>query len=194
MCLLLLCFISKMDSQLVFVAPPSPEPSQRHFSSSSPRLSPAGSGRSQPEGSSGLQTLVSGLQHSVRPLAPVGSSVPDRSQPEGSLRLHPVGSPFSFKDESGRTQPEGSCPGLLSPTSQYRPLSPTPSSPRRSPAPSPRGSPQISRCHHTTRPDRLQDLCIRPNISYLPQDETDKSPLNGAIGGDEPSKAGEDFR
>ncbi|KAM9330791.1 phosphatidylinositol 4,5-bisphosphate 5-phosphatase A [Gastrophryne carolinensis] len=185
---------SQMDSQLVFVAPPSPEPTQRHFSSPSPRLSPPGSGRSQPEGSSGLQTAASGPQHFFRPLAPVGSSAPDRSQPEGSIRFHPVGSPFSFQDESGRTQPEGSCPGLLSPTTQYRPLSPLPTSPRRSPAPSPRASPQISRRHHNARPGGLQEVCIRPNISSTPQDEGDKSPFNGGIGGNEPIKAGEDFR
>ncbi|XP_072271358.1 phosphatidylinositol 4,5-bisphosphate 5-phosphatase A isoform X2 [Pyxicephalus adspersus] len=179
-----------MDSHRVFVAPPSPVTSPRPLGSTSPRLSPAGSGRSQPEGSSGSQTATSGPQQSIRPLAPVGASAPDRSQPEGSLRLHPVGSLFTSKDESGRSQPEGSCPGLLSPTSQYRPLPPAPSSPHRSPAPSPRGSPHTSRSHPPARPERLQELVVKPNI----QDETDKSPPNWVFGCNEQNKAGEDFR
>lgn len=183
-----------MDTQRVFVDPPSPVSSPRPLASTSPRLSPAGSGRSQPEGSSGSQTPNSGKQHSVRPLSPVGASAPDRSQPEGSMRLHPVGSLFSSIDESGRSQPEGSCPGLLSPTSQYRPFPPSPSSPRRSPAPSPRGSPRTSRSHPPARPDRLQDPIIRPNSIHLPQDEMDKSPFNGTFEWNEQNKAGDDFR
>ncbi|PIO31098.1 hypothetical protein AB205_0031990 [Aquarana catesbeiana] len=183
-----------MDTQRIFVAPPSPVSSPRPLAPTSPRLSPAGSGRSQPEGSSGSQTPTSSTQHSVRPLAPVGAAAPDRSQPEGSLRLHPVGSLFSSKDESGRSQPEGSCPGLLSPTSQYRPLPHATSSPRHSPAPSPRGSPQTSRSHPPKRPDRLQEPIIRPNSIHPPQDETDKSPFNEAIWWNEQNKAGDDFR
>ncbi|XP_018411019.1 PREDICTED: phosphatidylinositol 4,5-bisphosphate 5-phosphatase A isoform X1 [Nanorana parkeri] len=186
---------AQMDTQRVFVAPPSPVSSPRPLASTSPRLSPAGSGRSQPEGSSGSQTPTSGPQHSVRPLAPVGASAPDRSQPEGSSRLHPVGSLFSSKEESGRSQPEGSCPGLLSPTSQYRSLPPAPSSPHRSPAPSPRGSPQPRRSHPPTCPDRLQEPIIRPiRILHPPEDETDKSPFNGTIGWTEQNKAGDDYR
>ncbi|XP_073487119.1 phosphatidylinositol 4,5-bisphosphate 5-phosphatase A isoform X2 [Aquarana catesbeiana] len=185
---------AQMDTQRIFVAPPSPVSSPRPLAPTSPRLSPAGSGRSQPEGSSGSQTPTSSTQHSVRPLAPVGAAAPDRSQPEGSLRLHPVGSLFSSKDESGRSQPEGSCPGLLSPTSQYRPLPHATSSPRHSPAPSPRGSPQTSRSHPPKRPDRLQEPIIRPNSIHPPQDETDKSPFNEAIWWNEQNKAGDDFR
>ncbi|XP_068096874.1 phosphatidylinositol 4,5-bisphosphate 5-phosphatase A isoform X2 [Hyperolius riggenbachi] len=186
-----------MDTQRVFVAPPSPDSTPRSVLSTSPRLSPTGSGRSQPEGSSGSsgpQTSVSLAQHSIRPLAPIGASVPDRSQPEGSLRLHPVGSPFTSKDESARSQPEGSCPGLLSPTSRYRPLSPVPSSPHRSPVPSPRGSPQTNRSIPTTRPNRHQEPSVRSHATHPPREETDKSPFNGATGGNEQNKAGEDFR
>ncbi|XP_073527277.1 phosphatidylinositol 4,5-bisphosphate 5-phosphatase A isoform X2 [Phyllobates terribilis] len=179
-----------MDAQLVFVAPPSPELSIRPVSLTSPRLSPAGSGRSQPEGSSCSQTSLSVGQLSIRPLAPVGSSAPDRSQPEGSLRLHPVGSQFSPKDESGRSQPEGSCPGLLSPTLQYRPLPPAPSSPHRSPVPSPRGSPQPSRSQASPHPIRSQEPCVRSDSNPSSQLEVDKSSFNGA----ELNKAGEDFR
>lgn len=183
------CFL-KMDTQRVFVAPPSPELSTRPVSLTSPRLSPAGSGRSQPEGSSGSQNPLQVGQLPIRPLAPVGSSAPDRSQPEGSLRLHPLGSQFSPKDESGRSQPEGSCPGLLSPTHQYRPLPPAPSSPHRSPAPSPRGSPQPSRSQASPRPIRTKEPCVRSDSNQPSQVEVDKSSFNGA----EQSKAGEDFR
>lgn len=181
---------SQMDTQRVFVAPPSPEMPTRPVSLTSPRLSPAGSGRSQPEGSSGSQTPLPVGQLSIRPLAPVGSSAPDRSQPEGSLRLHPVGSPFSPKDESGRSQPEGSCPGLLSPIHQYRPLPPAPSSPHRSPAPSPRGSPQPSRSQASPRPIRSMEPCVRSDSNQPSQVEVDKSSFTGT----EPIKAGEDFR
>ncbi|XP_075069101.1 phosphatidylinositol 4,5-bisphosphate 5-phosphatase A [Mixophyes fleayi] len=184
---------TQMNTECVFVAPPSPEPLSRPMSLTSPRLSPAGSGRSQPEGSSSSQTPLPVGQLSVRPLAPVGSSAPDRSQPEGSLRLHPVGSPLS-PIESGRSQPEGSCPGLLSPTHAYRPLSPPPSSPRRSPAPSPRSSPQISRSHPPVHPNRSQEPRVRSECTLPAQVETDKSPFNGAFGGNEQNTAGEDFR
>ncbi|XP_063769477.1 phosphatidylinositol 4,5-bisphosphate 5-phosphatase A isoform X2 [Pseudophryne corroboree] len=164
------------------------------MSLTSPRLSPAGSGRSQPEGSSGTQPSLLGGQLSIRPLAPVGSSAPDRSQPEGSLRLHPVGSPLSPKDESGRSQPEGSCPGLLSPTHQYRPLSPPPSSPRHSPAPSPRSSPHIGRSHPGVHPNRLQDPHVSSHCTHPGRVETDQSPFSGTLAGNEQNKAGEDFR
>ncbi|XP_069817595.1 phosphatidylinositol 4,5-bisphosphate 5-phosphatase A isoform X1 [Dendropsophus ebraccatus] len=181
---------TQMDTQRVFVAPPSPELSARPVSLTSPRLSPAGSRRSQPEGSSGSQNPLPVGQLPIRPLAPVGSSAPDRSQPEGSLRLHPVGSQFSPKDESSRSQPEGSCPGLLSPTNQYRPLPPAPSSPQRSPAPSPRGSPQPSRSHASPLPIRSQEPCARSDSNQLSQVEIDKSSFNSA----EQIIAGEDFR
>ncbi|XP_075685523.1 phosphatidylinositol 4,5-bisphosphate 5-phosphatase A [Rhinoderma darwinii] len=181
---------SQMDAQCVFVAPPSPEFSTRPVYLTSPRISPAGSGRSQPEGSSGSQALLSVGQLSIRPLVPVGSSAPDRSQPEGSLRLHPVGSQFSPKDESGRSQPEGSCPGLLSPSHQYRPLPPSPTSHHRSPAPSPRVSPQPSRNLASPRPIRSQEPCMRSVSNHPSQVEVDKSTFNCA----EHIKAGEDFR
>ncbi|KAG9487176.1 hypothetical protein GDO78_007182 [Eleutherodactylus coqui] len=181
---------TQMDVHRVFVAPPSPELPPRPVSVTSPRLSPAGSGRSQPEGSSASQTPLPVAQLSLRPLAPVGSSAPDRSQPEGSLRLHPVGSQFSPKDESGRSQPEGSCPGLLSPTHQYRSLPLAPSSPQRSPASSPRGSPQPSRSQASPRPIRYQEPSVRFDSHQVSQVEVDKSSFNGA----EQVKAGEDFR
>ncbi|KAG8596582.1 hypothetical protein GDO81_001975 [Engystomops pustulosus] len=179
-----------MDAQRVFVAPPSPELSSRPVPATSPRLSPAGSRRSQPEGSSGSHILLPLGQLSIRPLAPVGSSAPDRSQPEGSLRLHPLGSQFSPKDESGRSQPEGSCPGLLSPILQFSPLPPAPSSPNRSPAPSPRGSPQPTRSQAFPRSVRSQGPTVRSDSIQPSEVEVEKYFLNGA----ELNKAGEDFR
>ncbi|KAG8455609.1 hypothetical protein GDO86_001709 [Hymenochirus boettgeri] len=102
--------------QCVFAAPPASEQNEHSpgpTSLLSPRLSPAGSGRSQPEGSSDSHTPLTVIQLSTRPISPVGSSAPDRSQPEGSQRLHPLGSPISIRLESDRSQPEGSCPSLL---------------------------------------------------------------------------------
>ncbi|OCU01598.1 inositol polyphosphate 5-phosphatase K [Xenopus laevis] len=177
------------SDQCVFVAPPSPELPPRPTTLSSPRLSPAGFGRSQPEGSSSFQTPLTVVQLSTRPLSPVGSAAPDRSQPEGSQRLHPLGSPINVRVESGRSQPEGSCPSLLSPTRQFPQLPPPPSSPHRSPAPSPRGSPEVSRPPHRTHASRSQEPhpapdFIRPSIA-----ETGKSQGESAVDG-----AGKDFR
>ncbi|KAM4708696.1 inositol polyphosphate 5-phosphatase K-like [Discoglossus pictus] len=181
-----------ITSQCVFVAPPSPEPPSRPTSLTSPRLSPPGAGRSQPEGSSGSHTPLPGAQLSVRPLSPVGSSVPDRSQPEGSQRLHPVGSPLYSGAESGRSQPEGSCPGLLSPTQQYRRLPPPPASPHRSPATSPRGSPEPSRCHRTAPPRHRQESHTRSVHAH--QEVTGHSPINGEPRESNQEGAVEDFR
>ncbi|KAM8960665.1 phosphatidylinositol 4,5-bisphosphate 5-phosphatase A [Pelodytes ibericus] len=186
--------IPRSSEHCVFVAPPSPELPPRPTSLASPRLSPAGSGRSQPEGSCESQTTFSGVQLSVRPLSPVGSSVPDRSQPEGSQRIHPVGSPVNHRVESGRSQPEGFCPGLLSPTQQYRPLPPPPSSPHRSPAPSPRGSPEHRRSYCALTSARTHDPTQRSDSSQRAQGEVERSPLNRLPAGSEQEKAGEDFR
>ncbi|XP_053324521.1 phosphatidylinositol 4,5-bisphosphate 5-phosphatase A [Spea bombifrons] len=180
--------------QCVFVAPPSPEPPSRPTSLTSPRLSPAGSGRSQPEGSSGSQTPLPVMQLSIRPMSPVGSSAPDRSQPEGSQRIHPVGSPLNPRMESGRSQPEGFCSGLLSPTQQYRPIPPPPSSPHRSPAPSPRESPERRRSLHTSTPTKPQEPLQMPDPCRLAQEETERSPFNRLAAGSDQEKPGENFR
>eukprot|EP00079_Xenopus_tropicalis_P009913 XP_002934320.1 PREDICTED: phosphatidylinositol 4,5-bisphosphate 5-phosphatase A isoform X1 [Xenopus tropicalis] len=179
----------RYPDQCVFVAPPSPELPPRPTTLPSPRLSPAGSGRSQPEGSSSFQTPLTAVQFSTRPLSPVGSSAPDRSQPEGSQRLHPLGSPINVRVESGRSQPEGSCPSLLSPTRQYPPLPPPPSSPHRSPVLSPRGSPDVPRTLHRAHTSRPQDQhptpeCIRPSPA-----KADKSQGDSTV-----DVAGKDFR
>ncbi|OCT98111.1 hypothetical protein XELAEV_18010339mg [Xenopus laevis] len=122
-------------------------------------------------------------------LSPVGFSAPDRSQPEGSQRLHPLGSPINVRVDSGRSQPEGSCPSLLSPTRQYPPLPPPPSSPHRSPITSPRGSREVPRPRHRAHTSKSHEQhpppdCIRPS-----QAETEISQGEGTLDG-----AGKDFR
>ncbi|XP_053556533.1 phosphatidylinositol 4,5-bisphosphate 5-phosphatase A [Bombina bombina] len=165
------------SNQCVFVAPPSPEPPSRPAFLTSTRLSPPGQGRSQPEGSSGSKTPLAGSQLSARPLSPIGSSAPDRSQPEGSQRLHPVGSPLESNTEFSRCQPEGSCPGLLSPTQQYRRLPPPPTSPHRSPASSPRGSPEPSRSQCTV--PRRRSYGSHQKLIQQHQEETEHSTARG---------------
>ncbi|XP_029427094.1 phosphatidylinositol 4,5-bisphosphate 5-phosphatase A isoform X2 [Rhinatrema bivittatum] len=133
-----------------------------------PRITPVGSIRSQPEGSSGSNAVHLGGPVSLgtigfRPISPVGSfpSASDRFQPEGSQNVGPedriliaLSQPLS--GETSRSQPEGSGgshtlspPGLLSPV-QYRSL-PSPSGspsvpPDGSPLSSPRGSPSMHFC------------------------------------------------
>ncbi|MEE6524296.1 hypothetical protein FKM82_023683, partial [Ascaphus truei] len=179
--------------QHVSIALPYPEPTPIPTSLTSLRLSPTGSGRSQPEGSSGSHAPLRGGRMSARrPLSPVGSSAPDRSQPEGSQRLQPADSPLDPK----RSQPEGSCPGLLSPAQQYRPLPPPPVSPHRSPAPSPRGSPERSRSHLPARPTRSQEPSRPRSGSSRPSQElTLSQELTGASAGRSSQEGtGEDFR
>ncbi|XP_075425027.1 phosphatidylinositol 4,5-bisphosphate 5-phosphatase A isoform X2 [Ascaphus truei] len=179
--------------QHVSIAFPYPEPTPIPTSLTSLRLSPTGSGRSQPEGSSGSHAPLRGGRMSARrPLSPVGSSAPGRSQPEGSQSLQPADSPLDPK----RSQPEGSCPGLLSPAQQYRPLPPPPVSPHRSPAPSPRGSPERSRSHLPARPTRSQEPSRPRSGSSRPSQElTLSQELTGASAVRSSQEGtGEDFR